>query len=173
MSTGRDLGTQLGDLESATIRLTDQVTILSEAVVDLRKLREQQNDLAEQQLATDQRARISLVHALDAADQVHTVDERVQALQDANKTAMHRVSNKTRGLLIVATILVASFAALQVSHHVETACPRPYDSHPLAKAACAIVLPGEPGAYPPGYVPPDREPIPEVTNASTTGGTAP
>lgn len=173
MSTGRDLGTQLGDLESATIRLTDQVTILSEAVVDLRKLREQQNDLAEQQLATDQRARISLVHALDAADQVHTVDERVNRLSDANKLAMRRVSNRTRVPLIILTALLGAFGALQVSHHVENACPRPYESHPLAKAACAVLLPGEPGAFPPGYVPTDREPIPgEDTNAST-GGTTP
>ena len=73
---------------------------------------------------------------------------------------------------MVITALAGAFLALQVSHHVETHCPRPYESAPLAKATCAILLPGEPGAYPPGYVPPDREPIPGEDNNATTGGTS-
>jgi high-affinity nickel permease len=135
-------------LASATIVLTQQVTILSEAVIDLRRLREQQQDLFEQQVATDQRARLGMMHALDASDQVHNVDSRVDKLTSQQALALKRTGRGVRFLLWGSAVLVAAFLALQIDNWVDQSCPRPADATSVSKTLCTIALPGQPNTLP-------------------------
>lgn len=134
---------RLDDLATATVTLTQQVTILSEAVIDLRRLREQQQDLYEQQVATDQRARLGMVHALDASDQVHTVDERVNRLATSQNLALKRTGRGLRFLLWGSAVLVAAYLALIADNYVDNNCDDA-DLGGVGRTFCSITLIGEP-----------------------------
>jgi hypothetical protein len=134
---------RLEDLSSATVALTQQVTILSEAVIDLRRLREQQQDLYEQQVATDQRARLGMVHALDASDQVHTVDERVTKLAASQNLALKRTGRGLRFLLWTSAVLVAAFVALVADNWIDNNCVDGAETA-VGRALCSVSTVGGP-----------------------------